>query len=244
MAIARDNKAYNHGTTSSNTFTYSYTCTGSNLGLFVVISNGTSVGTITGVTYNGVSMTQIGFQDNSGGSGVNTYMFYLSAPATGANNVVVTASVATANIEVATISYTGVKQTGQPAAHNGQDFGHTSTSTGSQSVTPTDANSWVVWVLYYADNVFTFTNATVQELTTTFWGMGLLDSNGAVPASSYTMSWTSNEGNSWEQGIIAAISPAPPTQILKVSGVAQASISKVSGVTNANIKKVSGVLNQ
>lgn len=104
--IARDSLTAVASTTNSS-FTYSHTCSGSLRVLCVVTSSVTSV---TGVTYNSVAMTEVpaaSFTDD--GSRVWKF-WYLVAPATGANNVVVTLS-ASDTVYSGAISYTGVKQT-------------------------------------------------------------------------------------------------------------------------------------
>lgn len=107
------------GNASATSVTYSHTCTGSNLGLMVGVSSVTGPGSTypTGVTYNGVSMTEIAGTRGAQGNTATT-LFYLLAPATGAHNVVVTFA-ASAQIVSHSISWTGVKQSGQPDASNG-----------------------------------------------------------------------------------------------------------------------------
>lgn len=114
MAITQDATAKSTSTAASS-LTYSHTCTGSDRLLVlggVTINDATDV--VTGVTYNGVAMTRI---DSQGYAGVaRAYFYYLIAPASGANNVVVSFTGTTHNSQFQSISYTGAKQTGQPDA--------------------------------------------------------------------------------------------------------------------------------
>lgn len=91
MAIAIDSG--NNGTqanvTSGNTMTWSHTCTGAGLMLVVAIACD-NTNQPTSVTYNGVAMTLAVSRDD--GSALKVHFYYLSDPATGANNVVMTAS--------------------------------------------------------------------------------------------------------------------------------------------------------
>src|SRR5438067_591060 len=95
---------------TSGPLTISHTCGGSNRILLVGVEISVGGETVTGVTYNSVAMTQINLQDLNGSTFRNTYLFYLIAPATGANNIVVSASGGTGNIYAAAASYTGVDQ--------------------------------------------------------------------------------------------------------------------------------------
>lgn len=88
MAISRVNST-TYGT-SGPSITYAFDCTGSNI-LIVGLSLGSS-NTCSGITYNGISMTQLNTQNIGGSTFMNTYLFYLINPATGSNNVVVSTS--------------------------------------------------------------------------------------------------------------------------------------------------------
>lgn len=78
------------GTVSSSTgLTFSHDATGASLLMVYAGSRGSGGPTVTGVTFNGVSMTLVdgGVEAQTGG-----YWYYLLAPATGAHNVVVSFS--------------------------------------------------------------------------------------------------------------------------------------------------------
>lgn len=144
MAIALD--AVTSATTSSvgTTLTFAHTCTGSDLILFVgAVGNNTGSATddITGATYNGVAMTLV--NKTFVAADRYRYLFYLLAPATGANNVVITSSTSGGYKGGNAISYTGASQTGQP------DSNATAETTGT-TITPTTtvvaSNCWLVSV--------------------------------------------------------------------------------------------------
>jgi len=86
MAIAFD-ATTDGGNTTATSLTYSHTCTGSNRILFVSVIGAIGSDNVTGATYAGAAMTLVDKQ----ASARSTYLFYLIAPATGANNVVVSA---------------------------------------------------------------------------------------------------------------------------------------------------------
>ena len=130
MAIAIDATTAVTATNSSTTHTFSHTCTGSNLILWVAA--GASAGDPSGVTYNGVAMTKVN-SVNLQSSWVA--LWYLVAPATGANNVIVTA--ASGSVTGGAMSFTGAKQTGVPdsqAADSSQTIGVTSYSRSTTTV--------------------------------------------------------------------------------------------------------------
>lgn len=112
MAIAFDASSGSKGAGSS-TLTWSHTCSGSNRTLVVGCASKTD-DYITGVTYNGVAMTQV--DKTTGGGGGAEYMYILANPASGANNIVVTASVSI-DMMGSAVSYTGTSLT-QPGSHS------------------------------------------------------------------------------------------------------------------------------
>ena len=82
--------------------------TGTNRMLVVQIAEQYSI-SVSSVTYNGVSLTKLGAQLD-GGSSIQSEMWYLIAPATGVNNVVITFSSFTDAV-VRAVNLTGVNQT-------------------------------------------------------------------------------------------------------------------------------------
>lgn len=112
MAIAYDSfaTAQTDGTT---TLSWSHTCTGTGLLLFVGVA-GTNSSELSGgsVKYGSKTMTQIGFvySDNNSGDGVGGIALYgLIAPATGANTVTVTLNNAN-EMTCGSVSYSGCDQ--------------------------------------------------------------------------------------------------------------------------------------
>lgn len=206
MAIAIDAVSSGHNDPVTSV-TYSHTCSGSNRMLIVLVGSLRHGDTITGVTYAGVSMTLHAKTPYTAGQ--ELYMFYLYAPATGANNVVVSANTAT-NIGSASASYTGVKQTGFPDAQviNTVLGGQTSITT---TVTVATANSWLVGV--YQNDVGDFTAGANTFIRS--WDSGdqkalpLCDSNGAQATGSRSMTLTIGSAN--VVGIMVSMSPLTST---------------------------------
>lgn len=172
MAVAYDNG------TANGTQSYSHTVTGSNT--FLVLFVLTSSTTAPSATYNGVSMTYGNIQARNG-NGAWIHWLYLTNPATGSNTVSITAGNYYNSVA---LSYTGVKQTGQPEAN-------ASTASSSTTVTTTTNNAFVV-VGYTASGT---PGAGQSNWITRASGGGTYcgDSNGPVsPAGAYTVQTTTN----------------------------------------------------
>lgn len=137
MGIAFDAKTNTSVTGTASPLTFSHTCTGTDRILFVCAAVNTGT-TVSSMTYAGSSMTLVGSVTDS--AGPVTYLYYIVNPASGANNVVVTAS---ATIYTTTaVSYTGAAQSGQLDA-SGTTAGSTTTSYTSTATVNT-SNSWMV----------------------------------------------------------------------------------------------------
>lgn len=104
-------------TTSTSPITGTHTCTGSNLMLAVGGGNFATTPTISTPTYAGVSMSLVGAQQTN--TGAMAAMYFLTGPATGANTVSMAFGGTSPNCNYNSVSYTGVKQTGQPDASGG-----------------------------------------------------------------------------------------------------------------------------
>src|SRR5688572_11850859 len=113
MAIAHNNSS-NAGSASTSSLSWSHTCSGSDRFLIVGISTPT-VGA-TGVTFNGVAMTQLDEGDQGTGP-IHGELWYLIAPGAVTANIVVTLSGASA-IAAGASSYTGVHQSAPFGAHS------------------------------------------------------------------------------------------------------------------------------
>lgn len=104
-AIAID--ATSQGYANATSLTFAHTNTGSNLILMVQLWTFPSGDSVSGITYNSVALTKKGTQAADAGGYTNQWS--LVAPATGANNIVV--SMTSSQMFVTAASYTGVDQT-------------------------------------------------------------------------------------------------------------------------------------
>lgn len=142
MAVAFD--AASGFNSNAGSGSYAHTCTGLNLGLLVGVVC-TIADDVSGVTYNGVAMTLVAkiplVADAAGW--VEIYLFYLGAPATGANNVAVTVTGGSTWGSRAA-SYTGVQQ----ASLTTVDASNTATASAVTVITPTVTpildNCWAI----------------------------------------------------------------------------------------------------
>lgn len=194
MAIAFDTSTGTDGNTA--TLTFSHTCSsGANRILFVAAGS-SSNHPVTGVTYASVAMTLIVTSSQSGAGGFQTSLWYLIAPATGANNVVISAPSST-RIAGSTGSYTGVLQTSpidSSAVNNDPGPGNVTTLT--KSTTVVASNCWV-FMGGSCDNSGPFTGgagATVRFAAPTT-ETGAFDSNGTVTPGAYSMTYNGSSGH-------------------------------------------------
>lgn len=186
MAIAFDATS-SGSSTGSTTLTVAHTCTGANRLLLCYIAS-TAADNVTGVTYNGVAMTEAVKAANSFAGG-EVYIYYLIAPATGANNIVVTKTGTTGTLAMLSASYTGALQSGQP---DSTSSGYTGTRPNSWSQTVVAGNSWV-FVGEMCNGTPTAGTNTYLRLNTSIVGQeGIFDSNAALASGSTSFSVTSS----------------------------------------------------
>lgn len=146
---------------------------------------------VSGVTYAGVAMTRIATTTSSS---VRIYLYYLVAPATGSNNVVVSTS--SVNSAFLAVSYAGVHQS---APIHYSTTASSSTLTGSVSIT----GAWLA-ALFGNDSGASITAAVSPAVgRTPAAGARMLDSNSVVDAGSPTIT-----GTNATFGILAALTPA------------------------------------
>ena len=206
MAIALDTATDSGASqyTGASPLTFSHTCTGTNLILFVCVRSG-SGSAPSAVTYNGVSLTQI----NSRTDGSTDSLWYLINPATGSNTVSI--SFSATNIIACAVSYTGVNQSGQPDASATNVKNNSSTWDGT--VTTIADNCWTIAVAHANQGGTLSAGANTTKRTTITTNFIVGDSNSAkTPAGSVTLNFSTNAGagDNWA-GCIASFSPVSPS---------------------------------
>lgn len=208
MAIAYDASSYINDVPTGVTTTFTHPCSGSNRILFVATATHGAVSgvSVTGVTYGGAAMTLIGTKDN--GANALLTLWYIVAPSTGINNVVITKNVTDYSTQGYAISYTGASQTGQPDASS--TGGPTTTGSYSQSVTTVVDNCWAL-MIGAGTSGLTLTagsNTTIRfNAEVVFTGSFLVDTNSAkTPAGTDTLAVTSSSQSFF--GVMASFAPA------------------------------------
>lgn len=241
MAQAYDATSGGESSAGATSLTFSHTCTGSNLLLLVGFSFvDTASRTISSITYNGVAMTVL-YEVNPGGNR-RTGMAYLLAPATGAHNVVITASGAVSHvINGISASYTGVKQTGFP------DSNASNSSAGSGTITTSTTtvldNCWLAgigWSNESTPAISAGANTTMRGTQAGTYGyLGACDSNAQkTPAGSYSLAvGVTTNGYLF----VASFGIAETTSIKTVNGLAYASVKTVNDLAIASVKTVNGL---
>lgn len=218
MAIAFD-AASNGGSNSVTELTVSHTCTGDNRILFVGIQTSGGTDNVSGVTYATVAMTRINTIATGGIGNNRSFLYYLIAPATGANNIVVTAT-ASVNIRIANGSYTGARQSGVPDASGTANAASPATSV-SKSITTVADNSWTVSHGVDAAATLSAGTGTTQRAVFSTASSIFGDSNGAItPAGAYSMAWNHTaEDIGMTMASFAPFVAAPATRSLAALGV-------------------------
>jgi hypothetical protein len=220
---------------------WNHTCSGSNRLLLVGFR---SPSTTLTASYNGVAMTRLGTYYTLG-AGDYDHVFYLLNPASGTNSIT-TSSPGSGTTYGQAVSYTGVKQSGQPNASSSAHGSSTSPSTSVDTGT-TDG----CWIMAWMDNEVSATSA--DSNTTFVWGssggsastMGWFEykNNPKSPAGSQSVGGSLASSGSW---FISAVSFTPdsfvPTTSIKtVNGLAKASMKTFNGIASESIKTINGL---
>lgn len=208
MAIAIDTSATHSGTAAFN-----YTCTGTNLIIFVSFHwSSATASSATAVTYGGVAMTQLSTHQTNGSAQVD--LWYLKAPATGANSIAWT-NTGSSSVVTNVASYTGVDQTtpidGSALANIQATFN--STTPVQFSFTTTNANELLVSAMSMSGSSVTtelsILSGTTRQGVAAGTGVGALGDRAAASSGANTFEWDRNQSTSRAGASIAvAINPA------------------------------------
>jgi len=190
MAIALDNSA-NGFSTGTNSLTTSHTIGSGTNRLLIVGVEAQAGNNLTGVTYNGVAMTQY-VAYATGVAGFYNYFYYMKhadLPSTGAYNIVASFSSSSTKM-IMSESLTDVDQTTPIEAANTIT---TTTTNPSVSVTTLTDNAWVVGTSRINNFALTAATGTTQRQTNASdVGYKLFDKNGtSTPAGSFSLNTTS-----------------------------------------------------
>ena len=200
MAIAFDTSS--QGTAGADP-SGSHTCTGSDRLLIVIVGSATD--TNTGVTYNGVAMTQVTATSYPGAGYQGLKMWYLNNPASGSNTIAVTSSNAGTNYTAQ--SFTGCDQTSSVVDSSAVNNNATGTTSLTVTTTVVASNCWLVGGSSnnQGTEVFGGTGTTVRQYTGQGGACG--DSNATVSTGSQSLIFT-QPGSTLFRGIIMSIAPS------------------------------------
>ncbi|MEK9207681.1 MAG: hypothetical protein AAB922_04315 [Patescibacteria group bacterium] len=194
--------------------TFAHSSSGSNRVLLVGAHLQGTAQTVTGVTYNSVAMTQEVTRTAANTVG---YVFSLSAPSAGSNNVVISASGAT-GINGISVSLTGATQSTAEATNSGQNSAGVK-SVSYSVVTVTD-NAWIFnfWSAGLGDTDFGVDTLGASQIKREETdgdpqiGLSIGDTKGPITpagASTVSVSWDgANSGAGNVQGCSVAMAAA------------------------------------
>lgn len=247
MAIAFDAQttANQWGSTPVSSKTWAHTCTGTDLILVVTYATNQDQN-VSGITYNGVSLTNLNSMAPGGNNKQSTW--YLINPATGSNNIVVSFSSSLAYYQLCAVSFTGVKQT-TPFGTPVTAFSNSSvTDHDSAALTTTVANSWALDTYVYgsdggsiiADSSQTLRASSRNGITGQIYTK-LVASPGSTQMDTSVSGTTNNFSHSTVEMFEASASPSGPANVKTVNGLAKASVKTVNGLAMASIKTINGL---
>lgn len=192
MAIAIGNGFYGSwGAGTSYTFSHTVEASPADPFLWVGIQADNSADLVTGVTYAGAAMSFVGKVQRS----LNRwcYIYAKTAPATGANNVVISAS-SSSFLQGLSVSYTGVHQT-TPVDTNPSTANTASATSLTQTVNVVASNCWLASFGEVDSGagqgpVAAGTGALRRVNDTDFSSCAVFDSNGIVGTGNQTIQHT------------------------------------------------------
>lgn len=175
-------------------FTFSHTVTGSETVLLVGIALYDSNDVVSGVTYNGVAMTAVPSSTVSNGQ-YTTTLYYLVAPASGANNVSVSVTGTVFEIGIGSISLTGADQA--------TPLGTANTATGNSTTPSVNVTSASGEIVVDTSLIVHSGTYSVGGGQTSRWNAigsgGFIKYAGSTEPgdTSVTMSWSNTSAQDW-----------------------------------------------
>jgi hypothetical protein len=220
VAVTLDAKN-NYSGSSASSFTQSFTVGSNSNRVLVVAIEALGSVLVSGITYNGVALSQITHEGINGGV---ADIWYLEAPATGANNLVITLNT-TGSVNFNIYSYYNAAQTSTPEA-NAKNTGG-----GTQSLTLTPlTNGSLIFAMCAAGGALSGASSNAIS------GGACVsaDTGGIYPMATQTIS-AIGTGNS---GAVEAISIAPfmssvTTRVYKGSSLLASTCASFIGFANA-----------
>jgi len=216
-AISYDAATTNNTGSTPATVTYAHTVASQSDRILIVSvsNNSTTASQIASVTYNGTGMTSIRRDVGTVGSSVGTVeTFYLLAPSTGTNNVVITQGATKSTfVSSGAASYYGVAQS---SPIDVTDYTESLTATYTLQATTATDNTWGVAGVFSQRGITANTNVTIRSGSAS--GITIGDTNAAqTPAGSKSMVYniSSTPWTTWGHAIF--IKPAVAASVVRES---------------------------
>lgn len=172
-----------------------------NDGNYLIVCIDETGNNLTDVSYNGVSMTQIGTTKLNVVSLRYLWFFGLKAPASGSHNVVLTGGV---NQNTAIQSMSGVDQT-TPFVNAGSSSGISSTAT--LTITTITDNSFLVCAAFIRDISSSGTNTTQRQTTSNNTVCAIYSNTSAITPAGSASIIVNTTGSEWDM-VGASFQPA------------------------------------
>lgn len=186
----------------------------SGLNRLLLVATLDAAASITGVTYNGVAMTQLATITFNGSNVMK--IWGLLNPAAGTHAVTISWSGGSTYVRGISQSYTGVLQTGLPDAT--ATVGATTTvSSLPLAITTVKVNCWVAG-FFYGNSVGTIqsanANLTLRTILSSLIAFG--DSNAKVPVGSFTqtVNWGGSDSTIEHAAVMVSFAPVPDTGMM------------------------------
>jgi hypothetical protein len=223
ITVGNTNSQGNGSTVSSFNFTID-SGSGSN-GILLVQLYWQFARTVTGITYNGSSLTEVvtplvlPFNERHG-------LYQLVNPTSGSNTLTVTFN-NTTQYECHFLSLYGVDQSSPIGATRTEDGLETGTTIAEALTTTTDG-SWIYWATrdYAGRTISSGADTTFLQKNNSAYGTISARSTGGATAGSRTLNLSANASANWFTDILAEIKPAAggggdPTPTLMMMGIGQ-----------------------
>lgn len=243
MAIAIANSlAIAYSGSGATSYTRSFAISGSDRYLLVGVLD-VAGDTVTGVTYGGVSMTQLG--KTNAATSRYIYLYGLANPTTGTNDIVASRSSGTSVFGYGAVNLSGATQTTSPVDASATQNG-TGTTVSVDLTTVADNTAVIVMSSTLNGGLAVSTNLT-EVCADAAFDVSLIGRSTTfpkTPAGVQTYGVTS--GSSDNKGIVAvSISPvaAATSHIKSADGILLANIKSMDGITIAHVKSASSVTN-
>lgn len=198
-AIAHDGVATGGGDTQTSPVSWNHTVTSNSLGIIVVgcSIDSTANRSVTAVTYNGVSLSNIRSDDDTTDAVYST-LWYLLTPATGTHSVSVTMGGTVDGIHCYSESMTGVDQT-TPLDGNSTGAGATATTgtTATVSITTNTANAAILDIVAWNSGSEAITMSAVTNRTQRLNNRDTTDGFNSGGSTLITKAATGSQAMSW-----------------------------------------------